>query len=191
MSVRGPVESFMAEVEYEFNPVTRITTGAVGPPGKRVFYLQVRKDDLLLTLIVEKQQIQSLAVGVEQFLVELHERFPHLSESHAHYDEDEMMLEEPIDPAFRVGQLGLAYEESSDMLVLVAREIEVEGQEGASPETEGGGSVARLWCTRSQLRAMCHWGLEIASRGRKICGNCGQPIDPEGHFCPKRNGHKH
>jgi predicted amidophosphoribosyltransferase len=38
---------------------------------------------------------------------------------------------------------------------------------------------------------MCRWGVEIATRGRPICGNCGEPIDPEGHFCPKRNGHKH
>jgi len=31
----------------------------------------------------------------------------------------------------------------------------------------------------------------VAGQGRPICGNCGEPIDPEGHFCPKRNGHKH
>jgi hypothetical protein len=22
-----------------------------------------------------------------------------------------------------------------------------------------------------------------------MCGLCGRPINPEGHFCPKRNGH--
>ena len=71
------------------------------------------------------------------------------------------------------------------MLVLVAREIQIEGQ------TEDDVSVARLWCTRAQLNAMCQWGLEVASQGRLICGNCGEPMDPEGHFCPKRNGYKH
>ena len=78
----------------------------------------------------------------------------------------------------------LGYDEEDDLLVLVAREIE---------ETDDGlqeASVARFWCTRSQLRASCKWGLEVASRGRPICGNCGQPRDPEGHFCPKSNGHK-
>ena len=30
----------MAGTEYELNPVTHITTGAIGPAGKRVFYLQ-------------------------------------------------------------------------------------------------------------------------------------------------------
>ncbi len=174
----------MPAMEYDLRPVDRITTGAIGPPGKRVFYLQARKEDQLVTLIVEKAQVQSLAIGLEQFLADLNERFPELDDSEAAYEERQMELEQPIDPAFRVGQLGLGYDEDSDLMVLVAREIQFEG---ADPEEA---SVARFWSTRAQIRAMTQWGLEIASRGREICGNCGQPIDPEGHFCPKRNGHQ-
>ncbi len=168
-------------MELELNPVSRITTGAVGPPGKRVFYIQARKDSRLVSLIVEKQQLQSLAIGLEEFLEELDNRLPDLPEASAEYDSAEMELEEPLDPIFRVGRIGLGYDEESDRLVLVARELESE-----DGETE----IVRLWCTRSQLRAMCFWGLEVASRGRPICGNCGEPKDPEGHFCPKSNGHK-
>lgn len=175
----------MPSTEYELKPVTRITTHAVGEPGKRVFYLQGRSDDLMLTLIIEKQQIQSLAVGVEQFLQDLDERYPELAEASDHYTEIEMELETPIDPAFRVGQIGLGYDEDTDLLILVARENQTE------EDDEDTADVARFWCTRSQLRSMCQWGLELASRGRPICGNCSQPIDPEGHFCAKRNGHKH
>lgn len=169
-------------MELDFNPVNHITTGAVGPPGKRVFYLQARTDQDLITLIIEKQQVQSLAVGLEEFLAALHERNPELPEASDDYRSEEMALQEPIDPLFRVGQIGLGYDDTSDRLVLVARQL---GQQGE--ETE----VIRFWCTRSQVRAMCAWGLEVASQGRPICGNCGEPIDPEGHFCPKRNGHKH
>lgn len=168
-------------MELDLNPVTRITTGAVGPPGKRVFYLQARKDDELVTLLVEKHQVQSLAIGLEEFLAELHKRLPDLPEASADYDDEQMALEEPLDPRFRVGQIGLGYDEDSDRLVLVARELIDEDAES---------EVVRFWCTRSQLRAMCYWGLEVASRGRPICGNCGEPKDPEGHFCPKSNGHK-
>jgi uncharacterized repeat protein (TIGR03847 family) len=175
----------MSSNEYELKPVVRITADAIGDPGKRVFYLQGRSDDQLLTLLIEKQQIQSLAVGVEQFLQDLEERYPELSETDTEFDEVQMGLDNPIDPAFRVGQIGLGYDEDSDLLVLVAREFQNEG------EDEETADVARFWCTRSQLRSLCDWGLELASRGRPICGNCNQPIDPEGHFCPKRNGHKH
>ncbi len=174
----------MPAKEYNLKPVNRITTGAIGSPGKRVFYIQARTAEQLVTLTVEKAQVQSLAIGVEQFLVDLQERYPDLPEASGDYVEAEMELEEPIEPAFRVGQIGLGYDEETDLMVLVARELM---PEGSDPDQ---GAVARFWCTRSQLRAMCHWGIEVASRGRPICGNCGQPIDPEGHFCPKRNGHR-
>jgi uncharacterized repeat protein (TIGR03847 family) len=168
-------------MELELNPVSRITTGAVGPPGKRVFYIQARKEDHLVSLIIEKHQVLSLAIGLEEFLKELDDRLPDLPEASAEYDSSEMELEEPLDPMFRVGQIGLAYDEESDRLVLIARQLESEDE---------GTEVVRIWCTRSQLSAMCAWGMELASRGRPICGNCGEPKDPEGHFCPKSNGHK-
>lgn len=168
-------------MELDLNPVSRITTGAIGPPGKRVFYLQARKDNELITLLVEKHQVQSLAVGLEEFLTELEKRLPDLPQASADYEGEEMALEDPIEPMFRVGQIGLGYDEESDRLVLVARELTAEDE---------GSEVVRFWCTRSQLRAMCYWGLEVASQGRPICGNCGEPKDPQGHFCPKSNGHR-
>ncbi len=170
---------------FELKPVTSITTGAIGPPGKRVFYLQARKEDELITLIVEKIQVQSLAIGVHRFLEELAKAKPDLPAASAVYKESEMTLEEPIDPAFRVAQIGLGYDDEVDLMVVVAREFPSEESE---PEE---GSIARFWATRSQLLAMSQLGLEVANRGRPICGNCGEPIDPDGHFCPKRNGHKH
>ena len=63
-------------MEIELNPVSRITTGAVGPLGKRVFYIQARYESRLISLIVEKHQVQSLAIGLEEFLDELENRLP-------------------------------------------------------------------------------------------------------------------
>ena len=174
----------MAAESFHLQPVSRITSGSIGAPGKRVFYLQARNEERLVTLIVEKGQLQSLAVGLEQFLRDLQRRNPELTAASDAYRESEMVLEEPLDPAFRIGQLGLGYDEPNDLLILVARQIQAEGED---PEQA---SVARFWCTRSQLLALCTWSSELAGRGRPICGNCGEPIDAEGHFCPKRNGHK-
>jgi uncharacterized repeat protein (TIGR03847 family) len=174
----------MPKVEIDLQPVNHITTDAIGPPGKRVFYIQGWQNERTVTLIVEKVQIQSLAIGLEQFLAEIHEKFPNLEEASKEYQPDKMHINPPVDPLFRVGEVGLGYDADSDMVVLVAREIQTEEQ---SPEE---GSVVRFWCTRSQIRAMAYWGLEVASKGRPICPQCGQPMDPEGHFCPKKNGHK-
>jgi uncharacterized repeat protein (TIGR03847 family) len=175
----------MPAEEIDLQPVTHITTDAIGQPGKRIFYIQGWQEDRTVSLIVEKIQIQSLAVGLEQFLSEIAQRYPDLSDAAGEYQEDQMRISPPVDPIFRVGELGLGYDADSDLVVLVAKEMINEGED---PET---GRVVRYWCTRSQIRAMCHWGMHVASRGRPICPQCGEPMEPEGHFCPKRNGHKH
>jgi uncharacterized repeat protein (TIGR03847 family) len=150
-----------------------------------VFYIQAYQREKSLTIIVEKVQIQSLAVGVEQFLEELAQRFPDLPKASADYDDDKMRIHPPVDPIFRTGELGLGYDSDNDLVVLIARELIPEEESEREPDT------VRFWCTRSQLRAMCRRGMEVAARGRPICPQCGQPMEPEGHFCPKRNGHKH
>ncbi len=175
----------MPGIEIDLDPVQYILTDAIGQPGQRVFYIQGKKDDQVITLIVEKIQVQTLAAGVEEFLNEINKRYPNLSPASGDYKEEDMRIVPPVEPLFRVGELGLAYDSTRDMMVLVAREIvtgEMQNEEA---------NVVRFWCTRSQMLAMSRWGAEIVSRGRQICPLCGEPIDPAGHFCPKRNGHKH
>jgi len=175
----------MAREEIDLRPVSHITTDALGQPGQRVFYIQGWQKQRTVTLIVEKIQVQSMAVGVEQFLAEIREKFPDLAESSGDYNEEKMHINPPVDPLFRVGEIGLGYDEESDLVVLVAREILNEGEEADDA------NVVRFWCTRSQIRAMARWGIEVVARGRPTCPQCGEPMDPEGHFCPKKNGHKH
>jgi uncharacterized repeat protein (TIGR03847 family) len=175
----------MVENEIDLRSVSHITTDAIGKPGKRVFYIQAWEEQRSVTLIVEKIQIQSLAVGYEQFLEEVHQRFPDLQEASSDYIEEKMHIHPPVDPLFRIGELGLGYDSDSDLVILVAKEMVSE--EDKNDEMR----VVRYWCTRSQVRAMCHWGIDVASRGRPLCPQCGEPMDPAGHFCPKKNGHKH
>lgn len=177
----------MSPIDIELNPVDHITTDAIGPPGKRIFYLQGWQGERTVTLLIEKLQIQTLAVGIEQFLAEIQEKFPHLAEASADYIEEKMHIHPPVDPLFRVGEIGLGYDTEHDLIVLVVRELPAEGQD---PTDESLG-IVRFWCTRSQVRAMARWGIEVASRGRPLCPQCGEPMDPQGHFCPKKNGHKH
>jgi uncharacterized repeat protein (TIGR03847 family) len=191
--------------DIDLEPITHITTDAIGDPGNRVFYIQGWQDERTVTLIVEKVQIQTLAVGLEQFLAEIEEKFPELEEASADYDEDKMHITPPVDPLFRVGELGLGYDTDRDLVVLITRELVAEdldvkqdvGQEEDQEENSDEihekqkGSVVRFWCSRMQIRAMCRWGIEVTSRGRPLCPQCGQPMDSKGHFCPKKNGHKH
>ncbi len=170
-------------LDIDLKPVSHITADAIGPAGQRVFYIQGWKEEHVVSLIIEKFQLQTLAIGAEQFLAEIQQRLPNLEEANPGYEEDKMHILPPVEPLFRVSEFGLSYDSESDLVGLIAREVPSEGDET--------GSEVRYWCSRSQLRALVHWGLEVSSRGRPICPQCGQPEDPEGHFCARKNGHKH
>ena len=168
---------------FDLNPVDRITTDALGEPGSRVFYLQARKGQHRVTLICEKEHVAALALATEQVLLAL-----------ANGNADDVVepdpvihrgmdLEYPLEPVFRVGEVNLGYDQVSQLLVVIAYEL-MEEDEEATP------SVARFWATPAQMRAFSIHGQEVVAAGRPRCPMCGEPIDPEGHFCPRRNGHR-
>jgi uncharacterized repeat protein (TIGR03847 family) len=164
------------------------TTGAVGPPGQRVFYLQGREARRVVTLKVEKEQISALADYVAGLLAKLPE---------AGTVSTDLPLLEPVEPAWAVGALGLGYDESSDRLVVVANEATEAEEEDAEEETEPRagveevpeGATARFLITRAQASAFVDRARSLVKAGRPICPMCSQPKDPEGHICPRSNGH--
>jgi len=173
---------------YEINPVSAITAGAVGEPGRRVFYIQARTLNQIVTLIAEKEQVQTLAHGIQQFLAEIDKQYPKPHEDPPVGPLD-LELRGPFEPNFRVSQMGLGYDAETDRVVLVAHELVAEDTEAGSNTPAREPDTARFWATRAQMRAMADHALEIAARGRPTCPLCGRPEDAEGHFCPKRNGH--
>jgi uncharacterized repeat protein (TIGR03847 family) len=177
----------MSRINIDLNPVTHVTVDAIGQPGERVFYLQGRNADQVITLLVEKFQIQTLALAVENLMSELREKMPDLLDAAPEYKEEDMTLDPPLEPLFRVGELSLGYDPGKDLLVLIAKEVPM-GLSDA--EDDDGPSEVRFWCTRSQLWALARWGIELASRGRPVWPSTGEPILPPGEFSPKNNGHK-
>ena len=175
----------MPRFEIDVDPVDHITSDAIGQPGQRVFYIQAWQDQRTVTVIIEKAQLQSLAVGVEQFIAQIMTENPDLEEASADYVEEKMRINPPVEPLFRVGEIGLGYEKERDLIVLFVKELLLED---ADPESA---AVVRFWGTRSQVRQMARWGAEVVHRGRPLCPQCQQPMEPDGHFCPKKNGHKH
>lgn len=174
----------MAKQEFDLDPVDWITIDAIGQPGARTFYIQGKQTDKTVTVILEKLQVQTLCVGAEQFLVEITQKFPKLKEASAEYQEDQMHILPPVDPIFRAGEIGLSYDSDEDKAIIVIREVITD------QKIEEEIAEVRYWCTRDQVAAISKWGIELSGRGRPLCPQCGEPMDPTGHLCPKKNGHK-
>ncbi len=164
-------------IVHDLNPVTHITAGAIGEPGKRTFFLQGRQGAQIVTLTTEKEQMAALARGIDELLERLGEKNEKIQVSAF-----EMELSHPVEPSFRIGQLGLGYDAESERVVIVAYALPTE----ENPVTV---EVVRFWATPKQVRTLARHVAGLVAAGRPNCVLCGRPIDPEGHFCPKRNGH--
>jgi uncharacterized repeat protein (TIGR03847 family) len=168
----------------DLGPVDRITTDAVGEPGTRVFYLQARQADEVVTVVVEKEQVQLLGASILELLANAGR------ETGEGPGDDEMDLEEPIDPRWRAGRLSIGLDEERDLFLLEVEEFqpELEEDDPARLLLEEPDSV-RMWATREQMFALSRHAAVVAERGRPACQFCGNPIDPSGHACPAMNGH--
>lgn len=168
---------------FEVDSPDHFTAGAVGPPGQRVFYLQSRDGNRLITLKVEKEHVRALAEYVGGLLARV-KGAPGAARGGAE-------LIEPLEVAWDVGSLAVGYDESQDRVVVEASELieAEEAEEEAAPEREVEPAMARFRITRAQAAAFVERANELMKGGRPTCPVCSRPMDPEGHVCPRANGH--
>lgn len=157
---------------FDIDNADLLTTGTVGPPGQRVFYLQAREGRRVLSLRLEKTQVAALCRYLTEMLADLPAADP---------APGDMSLVEPVVPEWVVGSMGVTYDEDDDRVLLVAEELVEEGDEPAH---------ARIRATRAQVAAFTRHGNEVVAAGRPPCPLCGAPLDPEGHMCVRLNGHR-
>lgn len=169
-------------MSFDTDPVSWITTGAVGEPGERTFYLQAALGSQTCALVLEKEQVDALCRYVHAMLVRLGEQ--PLEDSPAGVAPD---LIEPLEPVFRIGQMSLGYDAERDLILVQCEQLViVEDEDQVPPEPER----VRFWVNRGQIRALAATGAAAVASGRPRCPLCGEPLDPDGHFCVASNGHR-
>jgi uncharacterized repeat protein (TIGR03847 family) len=149
------------------------TAGTVGDPGQRVFFLQARDGDTVVTLRCEKQQVAALAEYLDGLLDDLEPAPYGLAVA-------DVRLVEPLQEQWIVGPIGVAYDDEADRIIVVLEELVDEA------EVDDGGTL-RLRLSRAQVAAFVSHGRDLVSAGRPACRFCGLPVDPDGHPCPRMN----
>lgn len=171
---------------YDLPSPDVVTAGTVGPPGQRVFYLQVRDAELVVTLRCEKQQVAALAEYLGGLLEDLEPAPFGVSPS-------DLELAEPVEELWTVGTIGVAYDEPADRIVVVFEELgEAEDDTDEDDEDDdldplSASASVRIRLTRAQAAAFVGHGRELVAAGRAPCRFCGLPLDPDGHACPRMN----
>jgi uncharacterized repeat protein (TIGR03847 family) len=161
------------------------TADYVGRPGERSFYVQARDSSATHSYEIEKQQIVALADKLREVLVLVDQADTVLATEPAR--DPALALAQPIEPDYRIGTIGLAYDESSDVVVVILQPADAEETDDVVIESDAGD---RVLLRRDQVRAFILHATSILSEGRPICQLCGLPIDPEGHRCPASNGQR-
>ncbi len=182
---------------FVFDPPERFVAGTVGQPGERTFYLQAADGGRVVNVALEKLQVSALAERIDELLDEVRRRSG--DETVAPDDEpaeDVAPLQTPLLEDFRAGTLALAWDEGSSQVVVEAQAA-VPGQETeqaeAQPfddETGEGPDTLRVHLVPGAARAFARRAARVVAAGRPPCPLCGQPLDPEGHICPRQNGHR-
>jgi uncharacterized repeat protein (TIGR03847 family) len=184
----------MPRLVFEHPEPDRFIAGTVGEPGQRTFFLQARSGTRVTTVALEKGQVSVLAERVDELLDEVVRRsagaapVPAVAPATAR---DNAPLDAPIDEEFRVGTMSLAWDGDEERVVIecYAGDDSDDGDNDLEDEDpEATGSVLRISLAPGQARAFAKRALAVVAAGRPPCPFCGNPLDPEGHVCPRANG---
>jgi uncharacterized repeat protein (TIGR03847 family) len=188
----------MPRRRFSFDTPDRFITGTVGEPGNRVFFLQARSGGRITSVALEKLQVAALADRLGDMLDELARRGTEGAEEVPGAVGDTGALDEPVIEAFRVGTLTLSWDTADELVIIEARAFDPDDDEpemDADPDDiddlddDDGPDILRVRITPSVARAFIARALRVLAAGRPPCPLCGQPLDPQGHLCPRRNGH--
>jgi uncharacterized repeat protein (TIGR03847 family) len=161
--------------EHDLGRPLSIDAEAVGQPGQRRFRLLVRSTNETAYVWMEKQQIAGIGDWFDVTLERLDREHPNNDP-----DVEPLPISGIATVEFTAGQLGLGYLEDEDLFTLHAFDIE-HGAEGEP--------AMRCQLTRGQCRVLAKKIASVVAGGRPICPLCEMPIEPEGHVCPRSNGH--
>ena len=181
----------MPRRRHLFDSPDRFVAGTVGAPGSRVFFLQAREGTRVVSVALEKVQVAALAQRLVELLEELERRG---IEDAAEIDGDvgdTAALDEPLNEVFRAGTLSLGWDTVDELVILEARELtdEEDDEEEAEDDDEEGPDLLRVRIEPAEARRFIARAVRVLASGRPPCPLCGQPLDPQGHLCPRRNGH--
>ncbi|MGH3439678.1 MAG: DUF3090 domain-containing protein [Sciscionella sp.] len=183
----------MSRVIHVFREPDRFVAGTVGQPGDRVFYLQATADARTVSVQVEKQQVAVLAERLGSLLEEVKRQFEaEIPDTAPAELVDSQPLGVPVEEEFRVGTMGLGWDAETKAVVvelLAVSEEEID-ESVVLDDTEEGPDALRVFLRPAAARAFTERARRVIAAGRKPCPLCNEPLDPEGHICPRQNGYR-
>ena len=163
----------MPRIIYRHQPATRFIVSTIGDPGERQFFIQVKSDDGINSVTLEKSQVIALTQRFEDLIRELRRgKLAPTADLSAAATVDDLPMELPIDEVV----VNIQAISQDDDLIL--------------DDLDSGPDLLVATLKIDQVKGFCERAKTIVSAGRPACPFCGLPIDPLGHLCPRANGYR-
>lgn len=175
-----------------FEDPERFVVGTVGLPGERTFFIQVEKGSRLISVALEKTQVQALSERLIYILREIKQVNPATLQGFEKLDD--RPLSTPIEEEFRVGAIGLAFDSESLKVQLDFQAVSENQEEDPEfidvDDLTNDQDILRVIITPLQASTFAKRAAVVVGAGRLPCPFCGGPIDARGHLCPRANGYR-
>ena len=166
----------IGNAKYRLGAISHCSAEAIGVPGQRTFRLLLESGSASATIWMEKEHLQQLGTYIHEIIGSLSR-------------DTRAVVGDPPEPEwsgravsidFKIEKLALGHDSASNCFLVVAHAVE---------EQEEDSATLSFWLTMSQGRELSKEALKVCAAGRPQCFLCGQPINPDGHVCPRANGH--
>jgi len=111
------------------------------------------------------------------------------------FKRDNEPLEFPIDEDFRVGIIGISWDEDSQRIGIQIQAIGNEEivdllDDDEAAQIEDAPDLIIVSLRIYQAKSFVERSEAVVSAGRQVCPFCGLPINMDGHLCPRANGYR-
>jgi len=180
----------MPRIVHLFDNPERFIVGTVGLPGERTFFLQARAGAQLVSVALEKTQVDLLADRMTELLDQVArvEGIEIINLAPADLDP----LDHPIEEEMRVGTIALGWNSLTSQVVIETHAVteNLDDVPELEEDADSGPDVMRVRISGPYARGFCARAKAVVSAGRPNCPLCENPLDPRGHICPRANGYK-
>lgn len=167
----------MDSPQNDFGRALSVDAEAIGQPGQRRFRLLVSSSNQSASVWLEKDQLASIGAWLTETIERLDKERPTSDP-----DVEPLPFPETFDLDFRASHIGLGFIEDEEQFAFQAFDVRTPARSD-SP-------FFRCFISRGQSRTLSRKISAVIAGGRPICPLCESPIDPQGHVCPKANGHR-
>jgi|GEM_PF-257709 len=177
----------MENESYEFRDNTHFTTGAIGKPGKRLFFIQMGDTFEYISLKIEKQQVIALARFLKNLLKDMPNETIETIEP--------IGLKSQTEPIWSAGQISVGVDLHNQMMVVSISDSmgNVDIPETSTLEdfeqldSLSDSARVRVFISQAQAQDFIQKTKNLIRNSRPPCRLCGQPKNPDHHACPRLN----